>query len=335
MNVVRIREAADSLLDKGKYDNAYYIYDEIYNQIWNAIGSVQSGLNDFSQSFLGNSFKSNIEFRNSYTSKATESIFKKWFNLDSDQTLNELTFTTYSRLQCVCYSTKLNTSLPASTIYNEFLLLYNMILESENWVNSLFKIVTPVVEGRHLKKLRVNLSESNVQKNIVENADRLKVTDWFNVNITLMDYLLNIGDNSSSLYTSLHKIVGFHSKNKTHHRSKTKDDSRGKESGTYESYEQYERYEKYERFEKHSFRREEEFDPLKATEFEKAKYYGDLLGLHGKITKSEIREKYIDMISKYHPDKVFGLGEELKILAEKKTKQLNLAYEWMKKKHCI
>ena len=138
MNVVRMREAADSLLDKGKYDNAYYVYDEIHNQIWNAIGSIQTGLNDFSQAFLGNSFKASSEFRNSYTTKATESTFKKWFNLDSDQTLNELTFTTYGRLQCLCYSSKLSTLLPVETIYNEFLVLHSMILETENWVNSLY-----------------------------------------------------------------------------------------------------------------------------------------------------------------------------------------------------
>ena len=110
MNVVKMREIADSLLDQGKYEEAYYVYDEIYNQIWVVIGTVQNGLNDFSQSYLGNSYKSNFEFRNLYTLKATESIFKKWFELDVIQTLNELTFTTYGHLQSICYSPKLNST---------------------------------------------------------------------------------------------------------------------------------------------------------------------------------------------------------------------------------
>ncbi len=108
-----------------------------------------------------------------------------------------------------------------------------------------------------------------------------------------------------------------------------------KRSEQYESYEKYEKYESYERFEKHSFKKVEEFDPAVATEFEKAKYYGGLLGLTGKVTKVQIRKNYLELISKYHPDKVFDLGEELKILAEKKTKQLNMAYEWMKNKYKI
>jgi len=333
-----MREIADTLLSEGKYDNAYYVYDEIYNQIWNAMGSIQNGISEFSQSYLSGSFKSIIEFRNDYTIKATASVFRKWFDLDVDQTLNEFTFTTFGHLQCVCYSPKLNSTIPRTTIQNEFLTMHTLILENEsdNWITSLLKIAAPVVEGSNLKKLRYNLLESNTRKNIIENATRIKQTDWFNVNIMLLDYLINTGDNSSPMYTSVNKIVGFYSKSKKHYKksAKSADDSRGYRSGKSESYE-YERYERYERFEKHSFSREVEFDPLSATEFEKSKYYGELLGLKGRITKAEIREKYLDLISKYHPDKIFGLGDELMVLAEKKTKQLNLAYEWMKKKYGI
>jgi DnaJ like chaperone protein len=57
--------------------------------------------------------------------------------------------------------------------------------------------------------------------------------------------------------------------------------------------------------------------------------------LSGKITKAYIRKKYIELIAQYHPDKVFDLGEDLKVLAEIKTKQINAAYDWMKKKYNI
>ena len=40
-------------------------------------------------------------------------------------------------------------------------------------------------------------------------------------------------------------------------------------------------------------------------------------------------------VSLYHPDKVQHLGPELKDLAERKTKELNEAYDWLKEKYAI
>ncbi|MDP4116204.1 MAG: DnaJ domain-containing protein, partial [Bacteroidota bacterium] len=105
-----------------------------------------------------------------------------------------------------------------------------------------------------------------------------------------------------------------------------------KEYKEYESYERYEKYERYERYEKQA-KTINEFDPVTATEFEKSKYYGKMLGLSGKVTPSHIRKVYLNLIAQYHPDKVASLGVELVNLAEKKTKEINSAYEWLKKKH--
>ena len=41
----------------------------------------------------------------------------------------------------------------------------------------------------------------------------------------------------------------------------------------------------------------------------------------------EIRAAYKSLIRQYHPDRVEPLGEELKILAEEKSKEINAAYE--------
>ncbi len=166
MNVVKMREVADSLLDKGKYEDAYYVFNEIYNRIWLALGTVQNGLNEFSQSFIGYSYKTNFDFRNSYTIKAADNVCQKWFDLDLNQTLNELTFTTYGHLQSICYSSTLISNLQSDLVYNEFLVLHTLILEaeSENWIKSLFKIVTPQMEGNYLKKIRSNLTEDNLKE---------------------------------------------------------------------------------------------------------------------------------------------------------------------------
>ncbi len=337
MNIVKMREVADSLLDQGKYEDAYYIYDEIYNQFWIVLGQAHNGLNNFSQAFLGYGYKTNIDFRSSYTLKVVENTCKKYLELDLVQTLNELTFTAYGHLQSICYSPALISDLLPESIFNEFLILHTLILETdgENWIKSIFKISTPLLEDGFLKKIRNNLTDDNLKRSLIENAARIKLTDWHNLNSTFMDYLFNSGDNTSLLYTSVFKIVGHHFNKKTHYKNNHHDSNKDKtkNSGQYERYEKYEKYERYERFEREPFDKDEDFNFTGATEFEKAKYYGDLLGLSGKVTKTQIRKNYLELIAKYHPDKVFELGDELKILAEKKTKQLNKAYEWMKKKY--
>lgn len=324
MDILKLRGIADSLLDGGKYKDAYHLYNEIYNQVWNAIGTVQKGLGDFSQSFLNTNFQTNLEFKRSYTTKAAKSLFIKWFNLDSSQTLNEMTFTTYGHLQCVCYSPELSSSIPAEIIYNEFLILHTLILSTgdENWVNEITKVVTPQLDTGYFKKLFRNYSDSSLKKTLIKNVEELKSTDWNNVNHTLIDYMLNIGHKNSELFASIYNITGYNFNNKRQKRHSNEEKSNRQRQ-----------YKNYERFEKHAFNNEPEFDLVRATEFEKAKYFGNLLGLSGRIKKAEIRKNYLKLIAQYHPDKVFGLGEELVVLAEKKTKQLNIAYEWMKNKY--
>jgi hypothetical protein len=332
MNIRKLREAADFVFEQKRYDEAFYIYDAIYKNVWTAIGTTHSALSGFSQNYLNSSFKASYEFKNMFVPQAVESVCKKWFDMDTDQTLNELAFTTYGHLQCISYSPELSITIPSDEVYNEFLVLHTLVLEmgSDSWINSLLKIVTPVVENNKLIKLRPNLKIDKVKQNIIENSARIKDTDWYNVNLFMLDYLFNIGDNSSELFTSVNDIVGFYFRQRTHRKSSRK------EERTYTQYEKYEKYEKYERFEKYERRTSsdtDDFDATKATDFEKAKYYGKLLGLSGKVTKSYIRKRYLDLISKYHPDRVSDLGDELKALAEKKTKQINAAYEWFKQKY--
>jgi 5-methylcytosine-specific restriction protein A len=41
----------------------------------------------------------------------------------------------------------------------------------------------------------------------------------------------------------------------------------------------------------------------------------------------QLRKAYLEMIKQYHPDKVNGMGTEIKEVAEKKTKEINDMYE--------
>jgi hypothetical protein len=52
----------------------------------------------------------------------------------------------------------------------------------------------------------------------------------------------------------------------------------------------------------------------------------EVLGVSAEATADQIREAYKHLISKYHPDKVDSLGQELKDLAEHKTQEITAAY---------
>jgi len=52
-----------------------------------------------------------------------------------------------------------------------------------------------------------------------------------------------------------------------------------------------------------------------------------VLGVSPNATRSEIASAYRALISQYHPDKVARLGPEIRAVAERKSAELNRAYE--------
>jgi DnaJ-domain-containing protein 1 len=63
------------------------------------------------------------------------------------------------------------------------------------------------------------------------------------------------------------------------------------------------------------------------------KHYAELLNIEGRPTPDEIERVYRRQIAKYHPDKVQHLGEEFQEMAERKTKEINAAYDYFRRKY--
>lgn len=53
----------------------------------------------------------------------------------------------------------------------------------------------------------------------------------------------------------------------------------------------------------------------------------EVLQISPHADEQEIRRAYKSLISQYHPDKVAALGPELREVCERKSKEINLAYD--------
>lgn len=58
----------------------------------------------------------------------------------------------------------------------------------------------------------------------------------------------------------------------------------------------------------------------------------ECLGVEPDANKKEVKSAYQTLVKQYHPDRVDGMGEELREIAEKRTKEINQAYLEFKKR---
>jgi DnaJ-domain-containing protein 1 len=59
--------------------------------------------------------------------------------------------------------------------------------------------------------------------------------------------------------------------------------------------------------------------------------YAKVLGLEQPFESKDIKTTYRKIIAQYHPDRVIAMGPEIQEVAEKKAKEINEAYEHLRK----
>lgn len=61
------------------------------------------------------------------------------------------------------------------------------------------------------------------------------------------------------------------------------------------------------------------------------RYYAEVLGVRGPVSADEVRRRYREMVTLYHPDKVNHLGSKLRDVASTEMKAINEAYDYFKR----
>jgi hypothetical protein len=324
----KMREVADLLFSQRKYKEAYTIYDELYRQIWSVFGIVQSGLSGSSNDYWGTRISSFHTLWKQYPDPVVNTLCSRILNISLPNVIIELSQVTYGRLQCITLSQQVRNEAAFENVFHEFAVLYTLILlpVHQQKMTPLFAMTTAMIDKNNkVKRIRSNYSQRSIEGMLIEHARACNQGKWKGINRLLCDYLLIIGGQKSELFRTLSSIVGPSSsrfQNNQHHSERNSPYTRFGHFGQYEQYRQH----------NSSSRR---FYPSTATEEAKMEYYGKVIGLMGKVSKEQIRSKYIHLVSQYHPDKVQHLGPELRELAESKTKEINAAYDWLKSKYHI
>jgi hypothetical protein len=324
MNTIeKMREVADLLVNQRKYNEAYIIFDELYRQIWSIFGTVQCSLSAYSNSYLRPRISSDYLLQKLYPEPAVNVLCTRIYNINLSLMLNEFVRVMQGHLRCISSSWQVRKEISPDIVLNEFAVLYTLALQpvQQRKLIPIFSIATAIVDrSNRVKRIISNYPRTIVEKLLIEDAQKCKDGKLKSINYLLLDYLLSIGDRKTELFRKLSSIVGPYSYRFQYNQHRS---------------DPYDKYEPYERQRQHTSSSSHKFYSATATEAEKDAYYGQLIGLMGKVTKEQIRSKYISLISLYHPDRVQHLGPELKKLAEMKSKEINAAYDWLKSKYHI
>ncbi len=324
MNTIeRMRSIADMLLNQYKYSEAFTLYDELYKQIWGVFSTVRYSSAGYTDYFnlKKEGFEQTMQIR--CLEPVLSALCVRILHLNLSAALGEFASIIHGRLRCINSSFQVRHYISPNSVFTEFAILYSLMLQPayQHKVGPIFSYAGTVLDGNKRVKRVLSLYSRNMnEKLLAEYALSNKTNRLNKLNHLLLDYLLAAGERKSDLFKKVSKNIDpfsytFHYSDYAHTSGQSKNNERKSYRNTASS--------------------EYAFSPASATEEQKKNYYGKLMGLTGTMTKQEIRLKYIELVSQYHPDKVQHLGSELREFAETKTKEINAAYDWLKLKYGI
>lgn len=319
----KMHKIADLLLAQKKYVEAFTIYDELYRQIWGIFGKVQCGIPGYAYHTRSRYGDLHSSLRVQFPEPAANALCLQFLRINLHTVIAEFIQVMRSRLVCMNLSLALRKDVVPDIVLNEFAVLYTLSLQpcQAPKLLPLFSFATASVDKNNsVRRLQWNNSPRTIEQLLLENARKCKNGKLNSLNHLLLDFLMVNGKRQSSLFKNLSTIVGPYA-------FKYQDPGQHFRQDSYRT--------RYKQYHQQSSSSSRTFTSSTASEDEKKAYYGRVIGLTGKVTKEQIRAKYIHQVSLYHPDKVQHLGPELKALAESKTKELNTAYDWLKTKYRI
>ena len=240
--IEKMREVADLLMNQRKYDEAYTIFDELYRQIWNIIGSVQCNSSGYSTHYLGSRTYSGEMLRKLYPEPAANVLCERMYSMSLTLMLNEFIQIMRGHLQCITSSWQIRKETTSDNVLNEFAVLYAVALQpvQQRKLVPIFSIATAVMDrSNRVKRIIANHPRTIIEKLLIENAQKCNNGKLKSINSLLLDYLLTIGDRKTELFKRLSIIVGptsYRFKYDQHYSSQYDTYNRYKRYGGYKQY---------------------------------------------------------------------------------------------------
>lgn len=331
IKVKEMREAGDVLLKHSKYREAFIIYEGLLSEILGTISVPQKAQKIFEIKSI-KSKNSWFPFHEKYINSMAEVLCLRVYDATLAQILDELVKIILGHLECVCLSVEIRKKTINEDVLLEFLILYMLINQpfAKRKIACIFSYVTIILDkSNRMKRIRFNYSQRYLKQLLLENAENNKDTEWRSINSLLLEYVNYKRDFNNDFYMELTKIVGTPFRN-----FRNRQKYYNWDYGNNRCDQDTDKKSHYNHSSKWTYGNSN-FCLTTATDAEKDAYYANIIKIKGKVTKTEIRDKYLQLISQYHPDKVQHLGPELRELAEIKSKEINAAYEWFKSRYKI